>query len=72
MKLSIKKVFTIYNIITFGYIVFLITIVYALISKKLVIEGMWTKSKCGAQKTKTKCNKSNGHCKWSNNKCSLS
>jgi hypothetical protein len=60
MKFSFKKLFTTNNVINFFYILFLIGIVYALFSSKLVLEGM-----CSKQKTKTKCeNHSSRNCLW--------
>ena len=60
MKFSFKKLFTIYNVINFFFIIFLIRIVYSLFSSKLVLEGM-----CSKQKTKSACeNDSSRNCLW--------
>ena len=60
MKFSLKKLFTRHNLINFFYILFLIGIVYALFSSKLVVEGM-----CSKKKTKSTCeNDSSRNCLW--------
>jgi hypothetical protein len=56
MKFSFKKLFTIYNVINFFFIIFLIRIVYALFSKKLVLEG-WTDCMNIPNKSKEECKK---------------
>ena len=56
MKFSFKKLFTIYNVINFFFIIFLIRIIYSLFTKKLVIEG-WTDCMKIPNKSKKECKK---------------
>ena len=59
MKFSLKKLFTRHNLINFFYILFLIGIVYALFSSKLVVEGL----RCRDHPKSNLCNKDK-RCNW--------